>query len=56
MKTFEVTIRETTVRTATIEIEADDWEQAEELARSEYYAGIDFDDEDEDLEIETEEV
>lgn len=38
MATFTVTIREIVYNTSTIEIEAEDWEQAESLALEQFYA------------------
>ena len=39
MATFTVTVTETTIKQAYFEVEAEDWEQAEDLASSEYYEG-----------------
>ena len=38
MPLFTVTVTETTVKQAYIEIEADDWEQAEDKASADYWA------------------
>lgn len=56
MPIFTVTITETTVQQARIEIEADDWEQAEEQANQQWQQGlIEFDDEYNDVNFDTEE-
>lgn len=56
MTTFTVTLTETTIKRTYIEVEAEDWEQAEDLANSEYYKGItEWDYEDSRIEMDTEE-
>lgn len=55
-KTYTVTLTETTVKQVYIEVEADDWEQAEDMAQSQYYEGItEWDYEDDRIEMDTEE-
>ena len=57
MPTFEVRIKEKCVRHAVEEVEADDWEQAEEIVREKYYNNqLDFEYTTDDLDIETEEL
>jgi uncharacterized membrane protein len=58
MKTFEVTITERVIRQATVEIEANDWEEAEAIAREGVASGdIELEEDyDDNLEFETEEV
>lgn len=57
MATFTVTVQETTIKRTTREIEANDWEEAEEIASSEYWSGsiTEWDYEDEQLETNAEE-
>jgi hypothetical protein len=56
MATFTVTLTETTIRRTYIEVEADDWEQAEDKASTEYYKGlVEWDCENEHIEMDTEE-
>lgn len=56
MKTFTVTLVETTVKKKYIEVQANDWEEAEDLAQGEYYKGIEeWDYEDDNLEMIAEE-
>ena len=57
MPTFEVRIKEKCVRHAVEEVEAEDWEQAEEIAMQKYYDGkLDFEYSSDDLDIESEEL
>lgn len=56
MKTFTVTLTETTVKKTYIEVEADDWEQAEDMASVKYYEGsVEWDYVDDRIEMDTEE-
>jgi hypothetical protein len=53
---FTVTVTETDVKQARLEIEADDWEQAEEIANQQWQDGlVEFDNEYNDINIESEE-
>jgi hypothetical protein len=53
---FTVTVTETIVKQSKLEIEANDWEQAEEIASQQWQDGlIEFDDEYNDINYETEE-
>jgi len=57
MPTFEVRIKERCIRHAVEEIEAEDWEQAKEIAMKMYYDGkLDFEYSTDDLVIESEEL
>lgn len=56
-KMFEVRIKERCIRHAVEEIEADDWEQAEEIVREMYYNNqLNFEYTTDDLDIDTEEL
>jgi len=56
-KMFEVRIKERCIRHAVEEIEAEDWEQAKEIAMKMYYDGkLDFEYSTDDLDIESEEL
>jgi hypothetical protein len=56
MTTFTVTLTETTIKRTYIEVEAEDWEQAEDLASKEYYEGsTEWHYEDSRIEMDTEE-
>jgi len=56
MATFTVTITETTVKQAYFEVEAEDWEQAEDLAGAEYWANdLEWHKEDSRIDMDTEE-
>ena len=56
-KMFEVRIKERCIRHAVEEIEADDWEQAEEIAMKMYYDDkLDFEYTTDDVNIEAEEL
>ncbi len=53
---FTVTVTETDVKQAKLEIEANDWEQAEEIANQQWQDGlVEFDNEYNDINIEAEE-
>ena len=57
MTTFEVRIKEKCVRHAVEEVEAEDWEQAEEIVREMYFNNqLDFEYSTDDLDIESEEL
>ena len=57
MPTFEVRIKEKCIRHAVEEVEADDWEAAEEIVREMYYNDqLDFEYTSDDLDIEAEEL
>lgn len=57
MPKFEVTIKEKCIRHAVEEVEADDWEAAEEMVRQMYYNNqLDFEYTSDDLDIEAEEL
>jgi hypothetical protein len=56
-KIFEVRIKEKCVRNAVEEVEAEDWEQAEEIVREMYYnIQLKFEYSTDDLDIESEEL
>jgi hypothetical protein len=58
MPTFEVRIIERSYRSTTVEVDAEDWEQAEDKANAMYHTGgVDFEDsyETEEVEFEVEE-
>jgi len=55
MPTFEVYVKETAIRKGWVEVEASDWEMAEEKAREMYYSNaIDFEYCNEEIECEVE--
>ena len=57
MPTFEVCIKERCVRHAVEEVEAEDWEKAEEIVREMYFNNqLDFEYSTDDLDIESEEL
>jgi hypothetical protein len=57
MPTFEVRIKEKCVRHAVEEVEAEDWEKAEEIVREMYFNNqLDFEYSTDDLDIESEEL
>lgn len=57
MPTFEVRVKERCVRNAVEEIEADDWEKAEEIVREMYFNNqLDFEYSTDDVEFEAEEL
>ena len=57
MPKFEVRIKERCVRHAVEEVEAEDWEQAEDIVREMYYNGkLDFEYSTDDIDFDTEEL